>query len=430
MTASRTLLLRGALGSGLGVLLGFVLWNLGNYAFFLLAGRILGPHDYGVVAALLAAALVIQTPFMSFAGALARVVGGRADRGVGVYARALRRGIVWTVVAGVAAAAVIIVLGAVDDRVDTLPLLATLSTLLPAAIIPICLGQLQGEQEFGRFAVGMSMFGLPRPVALAVLAAFGLGIYAALLGTAITYLIAAAVAIAFTLAPARAAPADPHGEAWRDFTRSLPPFVVGIAAFSALTNVDVMVAKLGLGGDAAGIFASAAVIAKSVLIIPQAVATVAIPRIAARRAEGLPTNRLLAAQVGITVVASLLAIGFVALLSGPIVELTFGDEYADASGLLVGFTAAMSLMGVITILLYHQLSLGSYGFAWVLLGVALLQAVLLAAFHDSAGTIIAVDAVVAVVAIVAHELMPARGGDRMWTGVVAEIRSAVSARRP
>jgi O-antigen/teichoic acid export membrane protein len=274
----------------------------------------------------------------------------------------------------------------------------------------------------------MACFGLPRPVALAVLAAAGLGIYAALLGTAVTAFIALAVVTGYTLGPARAAPADAAGEAWRDFSRSLLPFFVGIAAFSALTNVDVVVAKLALGGDAAGIFASAAVIAKSVLIIPQAIATIAIPRIAARRSAGRDTSTLLAVQAGAAIAAGLVVTGVVAVLRDPIVTITFGDEYADASGLLVGFTAAMSLMGVVLVLLYHQLALGRYAYAWALLGVALLQVALLAGFHGSADAIVAVDAIVATVAVIAHEVMPGREGDRLWRGVATEVRRYASRR--
>lgn len=422
MRHDRHLKARGALGSGLGVLLGFGLWNLGNYAFFLLAGRILGPEDYGLVAALLSAALVIQTPFMSLAAALARVVGGGVDRGAGVYALALRRALAVTTVAGAGVALAIVVAGAVDDRVPTGPLLATEATLLPAAILPLALGQLQGEHEFGRFATGMASFGLPRPVALAILAALGLGIYAALLGTAVTAFIAAAVAVGFTMGPARAAPADPGAASWRAFSGSLVPFTVGIAAISALTNVDVVAAKLALGGDEAGVFAASAIIAKSVLVAPQAIATVALPRVAAWHSAGRPTSPLLAAATGVAVAASLLAVAAAAILADPIMRITFGDEFAGGARVLAEFTAASALMGLLIVLLYHQLALGSYAFTWVLVAAAVLQVALLAAFHGSAEAIIAVDAVVATLALLGHELMPGRSGDRLWRGVAAGIR--------
>jgi O-antigen/teichoic acid export membrane protein len=413
---------RRALGSGLGVLLGFGLWNLGNYAFFLLAGRVLGPEDFGLVAALLAAALVVQTPFMSLAGALARVVGGQGDGGAGVLALALRRAVVATVVAGSLVAVLIVVAGMVDDRVPVGPLLATEATLLPAAIVPLALGQLQGQHDFGRFATGLATFGLPRPFALAILAAFGLGVYAALLGTAITAFIAAAVAIGFTMGPVRETPTDPRSESWRAFSASLIPFTVGIAAISALTNVDVVVAKLALGGDQAGVFAASAIIAKSVLVIPQAIATVALPRVAARQAARQETSSLLAAAAGVGTAASLLIIAGVALLADPIMKVTFGDEFADGSRVLAEFTAASALMGLLIVLLYHQLALGSYTFSWVLAGAAALQVALLAVFNGSSEEIIAVDAVVALLALVGHEVMPGRSGDRLWRGVVAAGR--------
>jgi O-antigen/teichoic acid export membrane protein len=417
MRRHRHLRARGALGSGLGVLLGLGLWNLGNYAFFLLAGRILGPKDYGFVAALLAAALVIQTPLMSFAGALARVVGGRADRGAGVYALALRRAIVATIVVAAVAAVAIVIGGLIDDRVPVGPLLATEATLLPAAILPLGLGQLQGDHRFARFGVAMASFGIPRPFALAALAALGLGVYAALLGTAITAFIAMAVAVGFTMAFAQAAPVSREAPSWTAFSTSLVPFMVGIAAISALTNIDVVVAKLALDADDAGLFAAAAIIAKSVLIVPQAIATVALPRVAARRSADDPTSPLLAASIGVAVAGGLLLAAAAVVFADPVMRLTFGDDFADGSKVLGEFTAVSALMGLLIVLLYHQLALGSYGFSWVLVGAALLQVALLAAFHGSAEAIIAVDAVVAILALLAHELVPGASRDQVWRGV-------------
>ena len=401
------------------MLLGFFLWNLGNYAFFLLAGRILGPEDYGLVAALLAVVLVIQTPFMSFAGALARVVGGRADRGAGVYALALRRAVVVSLAAGAVAALVIVVAGALDDRVfdgraarDPRRAAARRRPAARAGPAPGPAGLPALRDRDGR--IRSAAAGGPRdprgPRARRLRGASGHGDHG-------VHRRGGRGGLHPGAGPGGAR--RPGGEAWRHFSRSLPPFFVGIAALAALTNVDVMAAKLALTGHEAGIFASAAVIAKSVLVIPQVIATVAVPRIAARRSAGRSTDVVLVGEVAVGIAASLAVIAGAALLSGPVVRLTFGDEFADASGLLAGFTLAMSLMGIVIVLLYHQLSLGSYAFAWVLAGAAVLQAVLLSALHGSAEQIVAVDAAVALLAIAVHEVMPGRSGDRMWRGVAA-----------
>ena len=412
----------GVAGSGFGVIVGFGLWNLGNYLFFLVAGRLLGPADYGLVAALLSAALIIQTPFTSLQGAMARAIGGRPEIGGGLYVLALRRAAVATAVVGGAAALLVIAAGVISDAVPVGPLLATLVVVLPAGILPLALGQLQGEGRFAALAVGMASLGLPRPVFVLAFFAAGLGIYAALLGSAATAFFATGVVMWFSLGRLGDAPIDRNSSSWTGFSGSLLPFTVGIAATAVLTNVDVVVAKLALDPHDAGIFAAVAILSKAVFIVPQAVATVALPRVAARRTAGELTDRLLAAATGVTVAAGLAATGIAFVLAEPIIQITFGSEFADGAGILGAFTGVSALMGVVIVVLYHQLALGMYGFAWTLVAVAGAQTALLAVFHGSAEVIIAVDAACAVAALLAHDLMGRRSGDQIWRGMASLAR--------
>lgn len=68
-------------GGGAWVLVSLGLWNLGNFLFFVIAGRLLGPEDYGLVAALLAATLVVMVPASAFQYAIARQEGPLAGLG-------------------------------------------------------------------------------------------------------------------------------------------------------------------------------------------------------------------------------------------------------------------------------------------------------------------------------------------------------------
>src|SRR5215210_7148193 len=81
-------------GGGM-VLAGVVVWNASNYAFLLLAGRGLGPADFGLVAALLAAILVVSVPASSLQFAAARLVAAPPDADLelaeGIYRRLWRR---------------------------------------------------------------------------------------------------------------------------------------------------------------------------------------------------------------------------------------------------------------------------------------------------------------------------------------------------
>lgn len=411
-------------GSGIQVAVGLGLWNLGNYAFFLIAGRVLGPADYGLVAAILSGVLVVQTPFTSLQTALARVVSASPpEAGAAVYAAAVRRALRWTPVGAVIAAAGVGVAGAVDDRVPVGPLLAGVVVLLPVAVFPLALGQLQGDHRFARYALTMAAFGLPRPLFLLALVGAGLGLYAALLGTAATTILAAVAGLLWTsdrLRAGRVAVPDPA--LGRAIGGSLLPLTVGVAAVALLSNLDVIAAKLALRPVDAGLFASAAVLAKTVFLVPQAITIVLLPRVARRHADGRPTEALLAASLGVTLllgaVLTLLMLG----LAGPMMSLTFGDRFRGAADILPGLTGAMTLIGATLTLLYHQVALGSYRVAWLLAGAALLLAAGLAAVHDSAAHIVLVDAVVASLALIVHDPVCGRSGDTIAGGVRAIVR--------
>lgn len=412
------------LGSGLQVAIGLGLWNLGNYAFFLVAGRVLGPSDYGLVAAILSGVLVIQTPFTSLQTALARVVSAvPSAEGAALYRDALRRALRWTPAGAVAAAGVVLLAGAVREDVPVGPLLAAIVVLLPVAVFPLALGQLQGERRFGRYSLSMAAFGLPRPLMLLPFLALGMGVYAALLGTAATTVLAAVVAVLFTADRLREAAHGPsHREHARAMATSLAPLVAGVTAVAVMSNLDVIAAKLALDSVDAGLFASAAVVAKAVFLVPQAITIVLLPRVAQRHAAGRPTAELLAVSLGATLLigglCSLIALAF----GDTIMTLTFGDEFADSAAILPELTAAMTLIGASLTLLYHQVALGSYRVAWLLAGTAGVLALGLALFHGSPEQIVAVDATVAAGALIVHDLIGAGSGDTIRSGVRALLR--------
>lgn len=414
-----------AVGSGVQVAIGLGLWNLGNYAFFLIAGRVLGPADYGLVAALLAAVLVVQTPFTSLQTALARVVGGYGgDATAGLYRTCVRRALIWTPPVAVLAALGVVVAGGMSGEVPVGPLLATIMILLPVAVFPLGLGQLQGEHRFTRYSISMAAFGLPRPLFLLALVAAGLGVYAALLGTAAATMLAAAAVLCFTADRLRGPAVRSDPDLGRAMGASLTPLVAGVAAVALLSNLDVIVAKLALDPVDAGLFASAAVLAKTVFLVPQAITIVLLPHIAARRAQGRSTSELLTLALVITLAVGALATLVALAFAEPIMRITFGPDFVGGADLLAPLTGAMTLVGTMLILLYHQVALGSYRVAWTLLTAAGVLALGLAAFHGSPQQIIAVDAAVSGTVLLLHDLVGRGTGDRIALGLAGLVRRA------
>jgi O-antigen/teichoic acid export membrane protein len=309
--------------------------------------------------------------------------------------------------------------------VDGLPrfeIALTLLVVLPMVPLYLALGQLQAEERFVPFSFATACIGLPRPFFLLVLAAAGAGVFAALGASAAAMLVAATIAV--IAASARRPPPDaPDSAALRSFTASLPPLLVGLGGMALLTNLDIVVAKLALPAQQAGEFGAIAALGKAIVVVPQTVSVIVLPRVAARRAEGRDTGPLLAAAVGITLALGGIATLVAATLHDPIVRYTYGPEFVGAAELLAPLVAASTLLGALIVLLNHHIGRSADAFVWGLVAVAAFQAVLFMFFNSSPGQIIAVDAVACAAGLIVHDLIMGRGPDGIAVGLVRLMKS-------
>lgn len=420
---------RRAASAGAKVFGALVAWNVGNYAFFLLAGRLLGVDDYGLLAALLAVTVVASVPLGALQMEIARQVAGAGAEEIGstVYARALIRAAWLGPLAAVLAAMVTVgVATAVETPVVGLAL--TFAAIAPMPALFLGLGQLQGEHRFGAFSVGFATWGGARPILLLPLVAVGLGITAGLWATFGAVLLAALIAIWPTRERlARRRPPAPA--AWGAFRRGTPVVAFGLAGIAVLTNVDVIAAQVWLTPTEAGWFAAVAVLAKAVILVPQATSTVLLPRIAAREAEAMPAGELLAIGVILALAAGLVGVLVGLTVSEPILRLTFGEDFTGDAPLLAPFAFASGLLGALIVLVNHHVGRRSLRFAWAMGGLALAYLLALGILHDSAEQIVAVNIAAGVVGLVMHEALFARDDESLARGLVLLARTRPLVRR-
>jgi O-antigen/teichoic acid export membrane protein len=407
-------------------LVGLVSWNAGNYPFFLLAGRALGPSEYGLLAALLAATLVVAVPAQSLQLAAARLVaappGGKVGLAEGIYRHAWRRCATVTPVVALAACGAIAAVHVTDGKVRVGPLIMTLALVAPLGFFFLALGRLQGEERFSTFSLCFALWGIPRPVVLVPLVALGLGVYAGLGATGVALATALGAAIWFTRTarPAR----EPSTAEWRAFTRPLVPIVVGLSGLGLLTNLDVIVAKVTLSANIAGQFAAAATLAKAVFLVPQAVSFVLLPRVAARTAAAHDTGMLVGLGVGVTLVAGALASLVIWAIAEPLLRITYGESFTGSADLLGAYAGACTLLGGLIVAINHHVGRSADRFVWGTAGVAVLQAALFVLLHGSQRTIVAVDAIVGVAGLFLHECMFLRTRESIVSGLVRAARRA------
>ncbi|TQC47526.1 polysaccharide biosynthesis protein [Rhodococcus sp. WS4] len=291
--------------------------NIASYLLQLLASRWLGPAGYGEFASLLAAQLVLAVPAL----ALQTVVAREVVRGKGAHAVRLL-GYRCAVIVAVAA---MLLAPVVSWALDT-GMLATFSALITAPVLVLLAteqGLLQGAARFGPLSVVLAGAGVAKVVPAVVVLAVGGGPGFALAASAVGTGLVALCARLF-------ADSEIAGES---STRIGVPAVLKASqvqlALIALSSMDVVIARIVLSNDDAGLYALGAVATKVAFWLPQAVGVVLYPRMANPAHSTQAIRSALAVLVGL---GAVLVAGVA--VAAPLVPLLVGDAYQPVQSLL------------------------------------------------------------------------------------------------
>ncbi|KNX37257.1 hypothetical protein VV01_09055 [Luteipulveratus halotolerans] len=169
-----------------------------------------------------------------------------------------------------------------------------------------------------------------------------------------------------------------------------------LAAFMALTNVDVLLARHFLSAHESGGYALASTFGRAVCWATQFVALLLVPRM---QSHGAARVRLKAS--GLVLAIGLCAVGVVALAPRMWISLAGGEQYTEFSGLAVACVALGTTWALAQVWLFSEMG-GDSGFlgalTWVVLAAQALTIGLW--WHDSARQIVTVCAVGALVVAV------------------------------
>ncbi|MEE2035550.1 polysaccharide biosynthesis protein, partial [Rhodococcus sp. CC-R104] len=225
------------------VTVGAMTANIASYLLHLPAGRWLGPAGYGEFAALLAAQLVLAVPAL----ALQTVVAREAVHGSGVAA--LRR--LGYRCAAMAAVVALILVPVVAWALDT-SVAGAFGSLVTAPLLVLLAaeqGLLQGRGRFAALSAVLAVAGIAKVVpAVAVLAVGGgpgAALFAGAVGTGV-------VAVAASLLVGRG---GEEATSWVPNTGAVLRASQVQLALIALTSLDLLLARIVLDADSAGLYA-------------------------------------------------------------------------------------------------------------------------------------------------------------------------------
>lgn len=379
-----------------------------TYLFYLVAGRLLGPDDYGTLAAVLSLVTIASLPFSALQMALSRDVASHMTRAGDAEATELTRALLrWAGIATIGLLAVCLALSVPLESVLQLesirPLLFAVVSLAPVVLAPVLLGDLQGRQQFGRLAVASSFPLVFRCALFLALAVVGWRLYGALFAIALGSLAGLALPVWWRRDLLRRV-SRPRVSV-RPFLVALVPVMVGLLAVTALTNVDVLIVKARMPGEDAGIYGAASAFAKVAFFLPMAIVGVIFPRVAARRARGEETGDILGRTLIVTAGFCAALFAFYGLVGTPLVRLTYGSEFEEAGSLLGLFGIGMTFFSIANVLVSYHLSRHEPRFAWIVAAAAVCQAIALAVVPAGLETFLWVNACVGIALVAAHELV-------------------------
>ncbi len=370
----------------------FLLMNLGNmfnYLFQMVAGRYLGPEDYGAFNSLNSMAVLLATPLVVLPLVLSRYAIEFNLKDTGQLRQLLRSALRGMSVLSLA----LFLLGlaclpwirqflSIDHPA---PVVYMLLFLCVSFVLPVPTGVLMGLQRFWGYALS----GLATPIirflgVVALVALMGMGVGGALLSGVLGTGVGILVAFWFLkdMAMGERVPL-PAGTLQRITTYSVP---VGVSSLLMLTlgNLDLILVRHYCALDDSGRYAMAAILGRVAYYVPGMLNMVLFPSVATSCAENSSGAKALMTSMLLTGVLSggytLLCIVF----AEPLINLLYGPEYLPAAHLLRLVTAAMAVLAIVNLLATYCLASSRYGYMWVLgFGVAAMLA-LITVYHDRA----------------------------------------------
>lgn len=339
-------MLRGA--AAMAVAMGVM--NVANYAYTVVAARLLGPVDFGAFAALMGVLIVLSVLSLGLQATGARRISAEPD-----HVEAIERVVLGVTYRGALVLGLVcLALAPVFDlvlRLDSLPTALLVSvTVVPVSVMGGQAGVLQGEQRWTPLALVYLSQGLGRFVV-------GIGMmlvwpseFSALLGVAVGAWVPVLVGAVALRRPRGPAPAVTG--AGTELLREVASSSQALLAFFALSNADILLARAVLDSEDAGLYAGGLILVKAILFLPQFVVVIAFPAMAR---QGNARSTLLK-SLGMAGGLGLVALAGVSLLPGLAQVFVGGADFGGVKDSLWLFAVAGTLLAMIQVLVYSALA--------------------------------------------------------------------------
>lgn len=409
-----------------GLALAALAANVLGLLFTVVLARVLGPVDYGALAALVSAFLIVSIAGSALQITVAREVSvefEQHDPELGQHvrgwvARLLAFTAVTVVIGVVLRDPISELIGVEDDPWAASVVLATGAAWL---LLSVLRGALQGFRRFQPVALSIIGEAALRLVIAVVLVTAGLGVTGGFLGS-LGAILAMAAILLFSLREALRDARSEGRPSMRDqgvgsdygllaLVRRTWPALLALTMIAILQNSDVIMVKRAADETVAGAYAADAVAAKVIIWIAIGLGFYVVPE-SARLGAGREARRVLMRTLALIGVAGGAMVAIYAVAGETMIRLAFGPEYAGEASSLPILGLAMVMLSLTYLMCQFLLALEKVVFLAILaLGVAVQLTVLpivAESPYDTATAMLAIQAGVAIAIYAASRLFPER----------------------
>jgi O-antigen/teichoic acid export membrane protein len=266
------------LRSSAGIAIAMAVMNIGAYAFQMISARMLGTEQYGAIASLMALLMVLSVVQLGLQATAARRIVQEPDDVAAIEQSILTA--TWRGAWGLGAFALLCtpVMWKALDLDSIVPALLLALTVVPTTVMGGQAGVLQGERRWLPLSLIYIAVGVPRVVLgtgfMMVRHTEASGMLGVLIGACVPVVIG-------SIALRGRHGSESHTAHDRDVRRDVRRETVGssiaLLAFTALANIDVIVARIVLPHHDAGLYAAGAIVTKAVLFLPQFAVVILFP---------------------------------------------------------------------------------------------------------------------------------------------------------
>jgi O-antigen/teichoic acid export membrane protein len=363
--------------AGLGVAV--IAANVIALVFTVVMARVLGATDYGSLAALVSAFIILMVPGSALQIAVAREVSASLAAGDGRAGTGVRRwlGRLLLLAAAVAVVAVLArgVLAAILNVDQEWAAAAVPVTAVLWMAVSVERGALQGFQRYKLVAWSIIGEATARLGFGLILVGAGGDVTGAFMGTALSF-----VAVGLDLAAqlSHHLP-DDDGHPLRDLLAGAWMPMLALTLLFVLQEVHVIVVKHEADGDAAGAYAVAAVAAKAIIWVAVGLGMYLLPETARRSRGGEDARPILRRTLALIAVCAVPMMLIYAGAGEPLLGAVFGEDLDEASGALPWLGLAMTLLACSYLSAQFLLAMHRHRFVAVLAVAAAAEVVVLIA---------------------------------------------------